>query len=178
MQQTGSEAADASTPERRAPSVVGVQESALKVLTSLGSLERFVRKMEAKQDEAIDAALNVNGTSDEGMAMVMEEACWGSARNADGDAEGNFDEGTHVLDRHPDTMVEPAHQTAAPRREGAHANLFTRVCDRETECSKCERKSNSRLEVPVCYKCRDKCSRYMRRFYSASGKKVCVGCRR
>jgi hypothetical protein len=44
-------------------------------------LERFVRKMEAQQVEAIDAALDVTDTSDKG----------------------------HDPDRHHDTMVEPAH---------------------------------------------------------------------
>ena len=73
------------------------------------SLERFVREMMAMQDDAIDAALDVTGSSDEGAVKVVEEACWGSARSADGDVGGHLDEGTHDPDRHPVKLVEPAH---------------------------------------------------------------------
>ena len=50
----------------------------------MSSLERFVHEIEAMQDEAIDAALDVAGSSDEGAVKIVEEACWGSALSADG----------------------------------------------------------------------------------------------
>ena len=67
-----------------------------------------MREMEAKQKEAIDAALDVTGTSNEGTVKVVEEAHYGSALSADGNAGGCLDEGTHGTDRHPVTMAEPA----------------------------------------------------------------------
>ena len=148
----------------------------------MAELLRFVRKMNAKQVGAIDAKLGVTGSPDEGAVKIVEEACWGTALSADGNAGGHIDEGTHDPDRQPDTMVEPDHQAVTPRRGGAHADAYTKerlgVCGRETECVRCERKTTSRLEVPVWYECRDKCFGCMRRFYSASEKKRCVGCRR
>ena len=38
-------------------------------------MERFVRKMEAKQDETIDAVLDF--TDKEGETELEEETCWG-----------------------------------------------------------------------------------------------------
>ena len=97
-------------------------------------------KIEAKQDEAIDAALDVTGTSGEGAVKVVEEAYWGSALSTDGDAGGCLDEGTHGPGRHPVAMVEPANQAAAPRREAA--------------CSQCEREFYSSPGKPICCGCR------------------------
>ena len=42
-----------------------------------------MREMEARQNEAIDAALDVTGSSSKGAVKLVEEACWGSVMEAD-----------------------------------------------------------------------------------------------
>ena len=60
-----------------------------------------MRDMEAAQDEAIDAAIDMTGSANNVAVKLVEEACWGSALSADGDAGSHLDEGTRDLDRHP-----------------------------------------------------------------------------
>jgi len=131
------------------------------------SLERFVRKMEEKQDEAIDATLDLTGDSEECAVALGEEAYWGCEETAR--CSGEEDPRPHeamtaaLADRQPATLVEPPHQAAPPRR-GA-------------PCSRCKQQFYSPSGRPICYNCRDRCSKCKRRYYSASGKNVCVNCR-
>ena len=46
------------------------------------SLECFVRKIEAEQKDAIDAALDSTGNSEECAVRLVEEACWGCEETA------------------------------------------------------------------------------------------------
>ena len=161
-QRPGAETADANTPERQAPSVGGSDQLPMTLKApphratpprrggahdnatvekgsgGTSSLEHFVHEMEAEQDEAIDAMLDLTGGTDECAVALKEEACWGfaamdggsreaqgsssSAMNADGEAEqrsGGKGEGpaaTEHADQQPMTLVEPAHWAASPRR--------------------------------------------------------------
>ena len=51
-------------------------------------MERFVQKMEEKQDEAIDAVLDLTGDSEECTVALGEEVCWGCDANVTYSGEG------------------------------------------------------------------------------------------
>ena len=65
-------------------------------------------KLETNQNKAKKEALDAARSSDEGTVKLVEEACWGSALSADGDAGGQFDKGCPDPDCQPVTVVEPA----------------------------------------------------------------------
>jgi len=150
------------------------------------SLERFVSEMEAEQDEAIDAVLDLTVGNDENAVALEEEACWVSERGADDNAGGHFDGGTQDPDHHPDTMVEPAHRAASPRRGAvcskceqefysASGQPICRGC--RDKCLRCQKALNYFSEKPICYNCRDRCTKCEERFYSKSGHHMCGDCR-
>lgn len=148
------------------------------------SLERFVREMEARQNETIDAALDVTGSSSKGAVKLVEEACWGSVMEADKDAD-SLDTATGagtwkgLLERFVRKM-EATHEEAidATLNVTGSSDKCTVGLVEEARCSKCDRRFYTKSGHHVCVDCRDKCPSCNVGFYSPSGMKVCVDCRR
>ena len=92
----------------------------------MSSLERFLRKMEAKQDEAIDAVLDSSGGYEGCEVASREEACWDSVIDADNNETAPCSGGESpqprkaataaLVDRQPMLLVKLHHRATPPGR--------------------------------------------------------------